>query len=729
MSRLGILLAWAALQTTLLALAAAAAYLIAGRRKPAVAAAVAACGPCGAVLLTLLALSPLPSWWNWQSTQITGPSKAEVTGADVPPAEPASPKAEKAAHASSSGVGGAGWLLPISLSRWTWEGAARAAAHITNQPENRWAILVIVFLSGAALCVLRLMFGVWAVSDLRRRSRPVADPSIGLLIDQLRGEMGYRRRIEVRESPGVCAPAVVGWLRPLVLLPVDWRDWSDSELRAVCAHELAHIGRSDYLLGLLTCLGVALHFYNPLLHWLSGRLRLQQELAADALAAPLAGGRPAYLFALAGLALRLEDRRSAGWPANPLFSRGTLLRRIQMLKTKDGRFGKPVSRWSRALIVGLLAVAVLGVSALRCPAQKEEAKPASERVNGAEKPSKDAATPAPEEEPFNLSFLAPDAMGIVAVRPSAVLCRPGLKKYADEANKGVAALCKLYGLSRAFGLPIQDIDQVSATIRIGTDKTTEGTRNNLMLQTPFVIRSVKPFDWSKELKELIPGVTEARHGGKVVYKFPTDGPIALFFGPKKACCFIADGRTIVFDADEDVDRLIARKPGDAPAWAADLKRVERGVLALVLDNRNGACGKELAARDKSIEAVAAFHLHTSWIVAGVSADKDFVCDAVAHFDGEETAGKAEKVIKEGLATARDLLAKPETLLTTLDDNSIDRDDAKWSRDAQLSTLQFFQALIHEPQLNRDGPSIRLRCRAKCDTTQVLRAIIEGEIGL
>ena len=58
------------------------------------------------------------------------------------------------------------------------------------------------------------------------------------------------------------------------------------------AHELAHVRRTDYLAGLLARLGVALHFYHPLVYWLAARLHLQQELAADALAAatPAAAG-------------------------------------------------------------------------------------------------------------------------------------------------------------------------------------------------------------------------------------------------------------------------------------------------------------------------------------------------------------------------------------------------------------------------------------------------------
>jgi beta-lactamase regulating signal transducer with metallopeptidase domain len=727
MNHLGILLAWSALQTTLLAVAAATAYLFAARRRPTVGAAAAAVGPCGAVLLTLLAVCPLPSWWNWQPPWTAEPAKPEATRVALPAdAESSSPDAEPVALPAPSSGGGAALAWPVVLGRWTWEGAGRASAPFTDQAGNGWGIASIVFLMGAAICGLRLTFGLWAVSDLRRRSRPVADPPICLLMHQLRGETGYRSRVEVRESSSVGAPAVVGWLRPLVLLPADWRDWSDVERRAVMAHELAHVQRADYLLGLMARLGVALHFYHPLLHWLAGRLRLQQELAADALAAPYAGGRGPYLLALAGLALRLEDRRSAGWPANPMFSRGTLMRRIQMLKIKDGRFSKPVSRWGRALIVALAAVIVVGVSALRCPAQKGEGKPASERVKGEEKSSSQAAAPAAEVEPFDISYLPPDAMGAVAFRPAAVFGRPGLKKYADENNKSIAAVCKMYGLSRAFGLPIEEIAQVSATVRIGTDKMPNKTRNTLMLLTPIVIRSVKPFDWGKELKELIPGVTETRHGKQVVYKFPTDGPLVPLFGPKRICFFTPDGRTVVFDAEEDLDRLIDRKPGgDAPGWTKDFKRVERGIAAVVLDNRNGALSRELAARDNPEAAIAPFQKHTSWVVAGVSADKDLVCEAAVHFDGEEIAGKAMNEIDGRLAAARDALEKTNIWQVAVGDGS----EAESPNIARATALQLLKNLLQKPELTCDGATIRLRCRAKCDFTELISAILGGGLNL
>src|SRR5262249_43771761 len=151
----------------------------------------------------------------------------------------------------------------------------------------------------------------------------------------LRVESSCRVPVGLRESADIGSAATIGWRQPLVLLPSDWRTWNWEERRAVLAHELAHIRRRDYPLWLLARLSVALHFYNPLAHWLANQLQLQQELAADADSAASMGGARAYLQAVARLALR-QDRWLRCWPARAfLAAGGTWKSRIAMLQRQN----------------------------------------------------------------------------------------------------------------------------------------------------------------------------------------------------------------------------------------------------------------------------------------------------------------------------------------------------------------------------------------------------------
>ena len=175
-----------------------------------------------------------------------------------------------------------GWHGPDS------SGAAEPAARCRT-----WGrVLAVVALAGTGVGLLRLVIGLWAVRIWRRHGQLVDDPGLTGLLDELRGAMCCRPPVEIREAADLTTAATTGWLRPALLLPDDWRSWSDSERRAVLAHELAHIVRGDYAVGLLARLAVALNYYHPVVRWIARRLQLQQEQAADALAARFAGGRP-----------------------------------------------------------------------------------------------------------------------------------------------------------------------------------------------------------------------------------------------------------------------------------------------------------------------------------------------------------------------------------------------------------------------------------------------------
>ena len=106
---------------------------------------------------------------------------------------------------------------------------------------------------------------------------------------------------------------------------------------------------------------MALNYYHPVVRWIAGRLQLQQEQAADALGARFAGGRASYLVALSRLALE-QDGRSPCWPAREFLpGRGTLIRRIAMLRDRQetGSSERPLSRsWRLLTTVTLLGLTV-----------------------------------------------------------------------------------------------------------------------------------------------------------------------------------------------------------------------------------------------------------------------------------------------------------------------------------------------------------------------------------
>ena len=121
-------------------------------------------------------------------------------------------------------------------------------------------------------------------------------------------------RSAAASRPRVDVPTVIGWLKPVVLLPASaLAGLSPNQVEAILAHELAHIRRHDYLVNLLQTLVETLLFYHPAVWWLSRRIRAERENCCDDLAVSLCGDPVAYAAALAELEDLRGRRRISCW--------------------------------------------------------------------------------------------------------------------------------------------------------------------------------------------------------------------------------------------------------------------------------------------------------------------------------------------------------------------------------------------------------------------------------
>ena len=90
-------------------------------------------------------------------------------------------------------------------------------------------------------------------------------------------------------------PTVVGWLRPVILLPVSViTGLPATHLDAVLAHELAHVQRHDYLVNALQTIIETLLFYHPAVWWCSRQIRIEREHCCDDLVVEACRDRVAH---------------------------------------------------------------------------------------------------------------------------------------------------------------------------------------------------------------------------------------------------------------------------------------------------------------------------------------------------------------------------------------------------------------------------------------------------
>ncbi len=88
--------------------------------------------------------------------------------------------------------------------------------------------------------------------------------------------------VEIRVSPGLLEPGVVGLLRPILLLPAGITNrLTPRQLEAVLAHELCHVRRRDNLFASIHMVVEALFWFHPMVWWIGARLVEERERACD----------------------------------------------------------------------------------------------------------------------------------------------------------------------------------------------------------------------------------------------------------------------------------------------------------------------------------------------------------------------------------------------------------------------------------------------------------------
>jgi bla regulator protein blaR1 len=88
--------------------------------------------------------------------------------------------------------------------------------------------------------------------------------------------------VDIRPSPGLLEPGVVGFLRPVLLLPEGIAEClTPRQLEAVLAHELCHVSRRDNLTSAIHMIVEAVFWFHPFVWWIGARLVDERERACD----------------------------------------------------------------------------------------------------------------------------------------------------------------------------------------------------------------------------------------------------------------------------------------------------------------------------------------------------------------------------------------------------------------------------------------------------------------
>jgi uncharacterized protein (TIGR03435 family) len=253
-------------------------------------------------------------------------------------------------------------MLPI------WIAPATNSLHWLNAVQQ-WALPI--WSVGVLLLSIRLAVGCTEAFRLGRRGSH-ASAAVVDVAQAVARRMGVTRPLRVVTSTGADGPSVLGWLKPVILLPpAIVTGLTRGQLEAVLAHELAHVKRHDYAVNMLQIVVETVFFYHPATWWISNHIRIEREACCDTLAVECCGNATDYARALITIAEQQLAR-----PRLALASTGgALVDRVQRLLDLPAHECRP-SGWSGVAALCLaLACVGLNVNWVRVLAQSDAELP------------------------------------------------------------------------------------------------------------------------------------------------------------------------------------------------------------------------------------------------------------------------------------------------------------------------------------------------------------------
>src|SRR5262249_55277509 len=244
-------------------------------------------------------------------------------------------------------------------------------ATLVSWARSRFASLLPWIISIWLLGVLglsgRFIGGLVVAERLKRAESGRVTPEWQARFSEIAARLLVARPVRLCQSALVQVPTVIGWLRPVVLLPASaLTGLSREQLEALLAHELAHIRRHDYLVNILQTAAETLLFYHPAVWWVSGQARIERENCCDDLAVRACGDVLIYARALT----QLEVIRNSNPQMAMAASGGSLIRRIERLvgikpPHRRHKFAPSLAALGVLVIVPMLMVGAGGALARR----------------------------------------------------------------------------------------------------------------------------------------------------------------------------------------------------------------------------------------------------------------------------------------------------------------------------------------------------------------------------
>lgn len=263
--------------------------------------------------------------------------------------------------------------------------------------------LTLLWLIGVGILQARLVLR-WSNAQRMRHRGVRPGPAVWQgVVDDLRNRLGVNRAVCLLESSIAEVPTVIGWLQPVVLVPAGvFTGLSPEQLRAVLAHELAHVRRHDYLVNLVQAVFESVLFYHPAVWWVSNRLRVEREYCCDDIAVRVEGDALEYANALS----YLDELRGTAFQPALASTGGNLMDRIRRIVGLRALPAPRTGGWLAPLVVTVAVVFTASVVTIARPVAESQVSAREPDAMFREIADRDLVTLLREIDPERAEFFA-----------------------------------------------------------------------------------------------------------------------------------------------------------------------------------------------------------------------------------------------------------------------------------------------------------------------------------
>jgi beta-lactamase regulating signal transducer with metallopeptidase domain len=199
---------------------------------------------------------------------------------------------------------GFGWFITTFISY--YESSTTAFAFFENTITHSNYLLQVCLFSASITYLLLLAFPAvrlfknWQfVQAIKTQGHHKAGLEYRLFIRKISAHLNITKKVKLVVSELVTSPVTIGYLKPVILLPVAvLNNLSSSQVEAILLHELSHIRRYDYLVNFIVSIIHTLLYFNPFAKGFMNTIEAERETCCDEMVLQFGYNKVDYAAAL-----------------------------------------------------------------------------------------------------------------------------------------------------------------------------------------------------------------------------------------------------------------------------------------------------------------------------------------------------------------------------------------------------------------------------------------------